>query len=904
MAAAFLSRDGALATGEGRGKVGMSTNPFLRRSEAVASGEQVARTVEHTDVSPVSDLTPLRAHYLKKTLVSLQLQDELASLLQRDALAMLGPPFRGSGTHKGTELPLLRYTLHKFVLTFPFFSSAPADFFSNKVQVFLERLLERNIVVIDPRDGDMETATALVRKLERYVCLLLSSGIHLRSQEEVVRISDADRMRVASLESRRTASSGLLPPAQADAFDVNIVAVRTIVGKGRIRSRSHDEFVLSVRTGTEHVHTSRRYSDIMRLHAALRTRFPDDDIPHPPAKDRTAMTVQDVPGTNGGSFTLTREKNRLTLRAYLHSLLAIHDVADSELMRTFLLADPIQLTPAEEEDVRARQRVDDFRRVQREEFAHETAARARELREHIGAFKADLLRPDGLSQFFDTVRQTPRVEQLPPKYKLIMEWAKTSMASGLYNVLVGKDSASQTFTQLKYVHSMVPYFMVRSILRLSNPVSIMRSLLDLFLAQPFGQKSLLQRIITGPMQDEISELKEIAKRVQARIGDAVFVRKVDAFVSVPFSVQHVYQGQASDERIDVVTAIMRSPLGGDLEQAQVHHIVQASRAYAAFKRERRHMLAQGMPEPEPNSDGAWLYEDLHVYLNLARKIHEKEQVVSLIQDSATTELLKDIITIFYAPLAEVYKAANIADTLSDVQVFIGDLIRTVEENQGLSTTHPERMVHVFMDLVQRHEQLFYNFVHQVHTKGSDLFDRLIQWVELFVNYIRDPTTNDAGTTGLGTIDLARCLPAQGAERARVLAQTDHVVQLAYQRKLRRELKTQRRLARTAVAQAGEAPEETGATDPVSEALSAEFGFGAMFGQVADVEAEESSSESEASVSDSDSDSGPEDAEHFRHSATSKSQSATPQGTDAIRALLPAFMAQLQPGLQATPSPVS
>lgn len=44
----------------------------------------------------------------------------------------------------------------------------------------------------------------------------------------------------------------------------------------------------------------------------------------------------------------------------------------------------------------------------------------------------------------------------------------------------------------------------------------------------------------------------------------------------------------------------------------------------------------------------------------------------------TAELLKDIITIFYSPLATVYKAASIADSLSDGQNFINDLIRTVE----------------------------------------------------------------------------------------------------------------------------------------------------------------------------------------------------------------------------------
>jgi hypothetical protein len=41
-------------------------------------------------------------------------------------------------------------------------------------------------------------------------------------------------------------------------------------------------------------------------------------------------------------------------------------------------------------------------------------------------------------------------------------------------------------------------------------------------------------------------------------------------------------------------------------------------------------------------------------------------------------LLKNIITIFYAPLAQVYRAASIADSLGDLQNFVNDLIKTVE----------------------------------------------------------------------------------------------------------------------------------------------------------------------------------------------------------------------------------
>jgi hypothetical protein len=43
--------------------------------------------------------------------------------------------------------------------------------------------------------------------------------------------------------------------------------------------------------------------------------------------------------------------------------------------------------------------------------------------------------------------------------------------------------------------------------------------------------------------------------------------------------------------------------------------------------------------------------------------------------------MKDIITIFYTPLAQVYRAASIADSIADLQSFINDLIRTVEATE-------------------------------------------------------------------------------------------------------------------------------------------------------------------------------------------------------------------------------
>ena len=53
----------------------------------------------------------------------------------------------------------------------------------------------------------------------------------------------------------------------------------------------------------------------------------------------------------------------------------------------------------------------------------------------------------------------------------------------------------------------------------------------------------------------------------------------------------------------------------------------------------------------------------------------------IVLQGTTADLLKDIITIFYAPLAQVYRAASIADSLGDLQNFMNDLIRTVEQTE-------------------------------------------------------------------------------------------------------------------------------------------------------------------------------------------------------------------------------
>lgn len=219
-------------------------------------------------------LTPLRAHYLKKALVNHQISHELNLItdpvLGANALGLLGEPFvlpeaarkvalsRVDGSLRG-ELPFMRFLFHQFVLPFPFLASAPPTFWSAKVQPFVSSFLSTTGVsahaTISPEDQalmremmsaeerhEQEERDKLWAKMEKHSALMVGVGVKVVGGEEVVRIGQADLRRLEEqqeirrrkwLEQRRQVDNDMM-------FDVNVVGVRTVMEKGRVRSKSHD----------------------------------------------------------------------------------------------------------------------------------------------------------------------------------------------------------------------------------------------------------------------------------------------------------------------------------------------------------------------------------------------------------------------------------------------------------------------------------------------------------------------------------------------------------------------------------------------------------------------------------------------------------------------------------------
>lgn len=252
-----------------------------------------------------------------------------------------------------------------------------------------------------------------------------------------------------------------------------------------------------------------------------------------------------------------------------------------------------------------------------------------------------------------------------------------SLAATIFNLYVASDTASDSFAGLKRLHGIMPYFVMKGILRISNPIAMIRGILDLFLARPFGGQSLLQRMFSQSLTEDVRYLTEDINAVADKVDDPVLCQKIEEYVNAPFEIQEIIRRDAVQENHDLLVVILRSPEMPALSRPQMQRVFKASRAYRQYKADQAEW--DDSDDEGPDNDDAWLFEDLNILMKLMQRRREKEAMISLIFEGVTAELLKDIITIFYSPLAQVYKAANIADSLGDLQAFINDMIRTVEQ---------------------------------------------------------------------------------------------------------------------------------------------------------------------------------------------------------------------------------
>ncbi|KAG9833220.1 hypothetical protein KCU77_g12587, partial [Aureobasidium melanogenum] len=190
---------------------------------------------------------------------------------------------------------------------------------------------------------------------------------------------------------------------------------------------------------------------------------------------------------------LYREEQRVSLRAFLRNFLQNESIANSNAMNDFLTGNVVTLNEEEMEDVKRRIEMDDKRIEEQRRFYEIARQRARELDVHMEKFRREVVESNGLTKLFAEIKQKNTIAELSPEYKKFAEWLRIEVAAVIYHLFLAEDNSPELFAQAKRIHSLIPYTALKQVIRFANPAAVMAGVLDLFLAQPFGAKSLLQR---------------------------------------------------------------------------------------------------------------------------------------------------------------------------------------------------------------------------------------------------------------------------------------------------------------------------------------------------------------------------------------------------------------------------
>jgi hypothetical protein len=213
---------------------------------------------------------------------------------------------------------------------------------------------------------------------------------------------------------------------------------------------------------------------------------------------------------------------------------------------------------------------------------------------------------------------------------------------------------------------MVPYTIIKNVIRVANPAAVMSSVLDIFLAQPFGTRSLMQRIFSLTLNDGIRTFQKSIDALSVKIDEPVFCQKLKSFCDASEDLKNEIRAEAKADDMDLIVVILRTELiYPQLNSEQVGKIFNA---YVAWNNAVDNV-------DEEMRQGALLFSYLKQLMKLYTRQRDKAMMLGMIEEPVTLQLLRDLFTIFYEPLVRVYKSANVYNSVTDFAVFIDDMIQ-------------------------------------------------------------------------------------------------------------------------------------------------------------------------------------------------------------------------------------
>ncbi|CCK68399.1 Lec1p KNAG_0A07460 [Huiozyma naganishii CBS 8797] len=519
---------------------------------------------------------------------------------------------------------------------------------------------------------------------------------------------------------------------------ISVVTRNETLPDGRVPSNPTEQIVHSFETETQSLLASANQSaeslNKSRAQNAVDV-FSNDD------EDEDETTFEDFEDAmDTKTNKLAHEKMRTSLRQYLRSLSKDKDTSVNPLFSSFLTTDDVvefeKFKEEVREDIRNRQLVDINVLVTQLKFQKLALEKSLKLQDSMKDLKTSLLQDEkALLSYVNEIKEKEHIAELSQSLQAFIEWFKIYFASMLYQLFLGNDNSYGFYTQIRRLHKLMPYSMMSQIMRFTNPMTIMKSLMDLFMAQPFGGHSLLQTMFSSILMDDLRSQANIIKNLEKVITKesqyaSQMIKSLKKFVfpddksTPPFTMEDIHKESTT---MDMPTCLIILMKYADLGQVSSEAVDSLIDSYSIWK-------------AEPESTGGQYFQHVKELLQLYIKERDKRLMRQLWQDPELAQLLKAMVTMIYEPMVRIFKVAKMDVALKNLERFMSDLIKLMDSiiNGTLGTTSTQfNVIDALVGLITKHQDLFYMFVHDVYINDTEgIFEGFIVWISRTIRFLQ------------------------------------------------------------------------------------------------------------------------------------------------------------------------
>lgn len=476
---------------------------------------------------------------------------------------------------------------------------------------------------------------------------------------------------------------------------------------------------------------------------------------------------------------LPREKLRVSLRAYLRELLKDDEVSHCDVLKEFLFKGQIfKLTNEDEIDLKIREKLDLLLLLNQVKFQTEAYAKISALKEQTMPLRVKLLESNnGILEVFEELKTKEHITELSPMLRNFIDWCKINIAATIYQLFLGNDNSFEFYSQVRRFHKMLPYSVMINILKFTNPMSIMKTMLDLMMASPFGGKSLLQTLFYGILTDDIkAQLKTIGE-LEAKIGHEDILRRLKFFVydCEDIDLLEASKQESKELSVDLLLTIIITPKLSDYSDVDDDTVGYIFESYKEYKK-----IKQSHDADERlliNHEKAELYSNLKSVFKLYVKNHDKDILKQIWAEPELTSILKDLLTMFYQPLVNLFKNAHVDVAFKDFENFMDDLIVTIDRlTNEIYVSDTSKIVDEIMTILNTHEDKFYQFLHNVYvTDSGQIFEQLIEWINSILNFLRNSKNINTSSSINKKLDIATMV-SESSNSEEIVEEIDSIIE--------------------------------------------------------------------------------------------------------------------------------